>query len=41
MTFTINNKLSFTDSFQFLSSSFESLVKTLGKDGFNCLIITY
>ena len=27
MNFTINNKLSFIDSFQFLSSSFDSLVK--------------
>ena len=29
MSFTINNKLSFIDSFQFQSSSFNSLVKTL------------
>ena len=27
MNFTVNNKLSFIDSFQFLSSSFDSLVK--------------
>ena len=27
MNFTINNKLSFIDSFQFLSSSLDSLVK--------------
>ena len=31
MSFTINNKLSFIDSFQFLSSSLDSLVKNLGK----------
>ena len=31
-SFTINNKLSFIDSFQFLSSSLDSLVKNLGKD---------
>ena len=34
MSFNINNKLSFTDSFQFLSSSFDSLIKNLGKDDF-------
>ena len=28
MNFSINNKLSFIDSFQFLSSSLDSLVKT-------------
>ena len=28
MSFSINNKLSFIDSFQFLSSSLDSLVKT-------------
>ena len=32
MSFTINNKLSFIDSFQFLSSSLGSLVKKLSKD---------
>ena len=37
MSFTINNKLSFIDSFQFLSSSFDSLVKNLGKDDFKYL----
>ena len=31
MGFTNNNKLSFIDSFQFLISSLESLVKNLGK----------
>ena len=36
MSFTINNKLNFIGSFQFLSSSF--LVKNLDKDN---LIITY
>ena len=35
MSFSINNKLSFIDSFQFLpSSSLESLVKNLDKDDF-------
>ena len=34
MSFTIKNKLSFIDSFQFLSSSLNSLVKNLGKDDF-------
>ena len=34
MSFTINNKLSFIDSFQFLSSSLNSLVKNLSKDTF-------
>ena len=37
MSFTINNELSFIDSFQFLSSSLESLVKNLAKDDFNYL----
>ena len=32
MSFTINNKLGFIDSFQFLSSSFDSLVKNFHKD---------
>ena len=45
MSFTINNKLSFIGSFQFWSSSLDSLVKNLGKDGFKYwvknLIITY
>ena len=31
MSFTINNKLSFIESFQFLSSSLDSLVKNLSK----------
>ena len=31
-SFSINNKLSFTDSFQFLGSSLDSLVKNLTKD---------
>ena len=34
MSFTINNKLSFIDSFQFLSSSLDSLVKNLSKNDF-------
>ena len=37
MIFTINNKLRFIDSFQFLSSWLNSLVKNLGKDDFKCL----
>ena len=37
MSFTINNKLSFIDSFQFLSSSLHSLVKNLNKDDFKYL----
>ena len=37
MSFSINNKLSFIDSFQFLSSSLDSLVKNLGKDNFKYL----
>ena len=37
MSFSINNKLSFIDSFQFLSSSLDSLVKNLAKDDFNYL----
>ena len=38
MSFTINNKLSFIDSFQFLSSSLDSLIKNLNNDDFNYLI---
>ena len=34
MSFTISNKLSFINSFQFQSSSLDSLVKNLGKDEF-------
>ena len=34
MSSTINNNLSFIDSFQFLRSSLDSLVKNLCKDGF-------
>ena len=37
MSFTINNKLSFIDSFQFLSSSLGSLVKNLNKYSFKYL----
>ena len=37
ISFTINNKLSFIDNFKFLSSSLDSLVKDLNKDGFKCL----
>ena len=37
MSFSINKKLSFIDSFQFLSSLLDSLVKNLNKDEFKYL----
>ena len=37
MSFTINNKLGFIYSFQFLSSSLDSLVKSLNKNDFKYL----
>ena len=37
MSFTINNKLSFIESFQFLSSSLDSLVKNLSDNDFEHL----
>ena len=37
MSFSINENLSFIDSFQFLSSSLDSLVKNLNKSDFNHL----
>ena len=37
MSFSINNKLSFIDSFRFLSSSLYSLVKNLSKEDFKYL----
>ena len=37
MSFSINNKLSFIDNFQLLSSSLDSVVKNLGKDDFKYL----
>ena len=37
MSFTIINKLSFIDSFQFLSSSLDLIVKNLNKDDFKYL----
>ena len=37
VSFSINNKLSFIDGFQFLSSSLDSVVKTLNKDDFQHL----
>ena len=37
MSFSINNKLSFIYSFEFLSSSLDSLVKNLKKDDFKYL----
>ena len=43
MSFTVNNKLSFIDSFQFPGYSLDTLVKNLNKDDFSVrnLIITY
>ena len=37
MSFSVNNKLIFIDSFQFLSSSLDSLVKNLAKVDFKYL----
>ena len=37
MSFIINNMLSFIDSFQFLSSSLDSLIKNLNRDDFKYL----
>ena len=37
MSFTINNKISFIDNFQFLSSSLDSLVINWGRDDFKYL----
>ena len=37
MSFTINNKLSFIDRFQFLSSSVDNLIRNLSKDEFKYL----
>ena len=37
MNYSINNKLGFIDSFQFLSSSLDSLVKNLNKNDFKYL----
>ena len=37
MSFNINNRLVFIDSFHVLSSSLDSLVKNLGKDDFQYL----
>ena len=37
MSFSINNKLSFIDRLQFLSSSLDSLVKNFNKDDFKYL----
>ena len=37
MNFTINNKLRFIESLQFLSSSLNSLVKNLNNDDFKYL----
>ena len=37
MSFSINNKLSFTDSFKFISFSVDSSVKKLNEDDFKYL----
>ena len=37
MSFSINNKLSFIDRLQFISSSLDSLVKNFNKDDFKYL----
>ena len=37
LTFTVTNKLSFINSFQFLSSSLDGLAKNLNKDDFRYL----
>ena len=41
MSFNIDNKLVFIDSFQFLSSSLDSLVKSLGKNNIKYLILKF
>ena len=38
MSFTINNKLIFIDSFQFRNSSLDSLVKNLSQEAFKYFI---
>ena len=37
MGYSVNNKLSFIDSLQFLSSTLDGAVKNLDKDNFKCL----
>ena len=37
MSFNINNKLIFIETFQFLSSSSDSVIRNLGKDDFKYL----
>ena len=37
MSFSINNRIGFIDSFQLISSSLDSLVKNLAKDDFKYL----
>ena len=41
ISFSINNKLSFIDSFQLASSSLDSLVKNLAKNNFSYLSLEF
>ena len=41
MSFIINNRLSFIDSFQFRSSSLDSFIRKLNKDDFKYLVFKY
>ena len=41
VSFSINNKLGFIDSFQFLSSSLDGLIKNLAKDDFKYMSQEY
>ena len=41
ISFIINNKLSFTDNFQFKISSLDSLVENLGKNNFSEYLIEF
>ena len=41
ISFTINNNLRFSDSFQFLSSSLDYIVKNINKDAFEYLSQEY
>ena len=37
MSYAINDKLNFIDSFQYLGSTLDSSIINLGKNDFNCL----